>query len=53
MKDFFYEKGTELLDRDVRKVLDSFGRARNLIGDEPRILKAILLMQAIYEKSPA
>lgn len=49
--DFFYEKGKELLDRDVRKVLDSFGRARNLIGDEPRILKAILLMQAIYEKT--
>lgn len=49
--DFFYEKGKELLDRDVRKVLDCFGRARNLIGDEPRILKAILLMQAIYEKT--
>lgn len=49
--DFFYEKGKELLDRDVRTVLDSFGRARNLIGDEPRILKAILLMQAIYEKT--
>lgn len=49
--DFFYEKGKELLDRDVRKVLDSFGHARNLIGDEPRILKAILLMQAIYEKT--
>lgn len=49
--DFFYEKGKELLDRDVRKVLDSFGRARNLIGDEPRLLKAILLMQAIYEKT--
>ena len=49
--DFFYEKGKELLDRDVRKVLDSYGRARNLIGDEPRILKAILLMQAIYEKT--
>ena len=49
--DFFYEKGKELLDRDVRKVLDSYGRARNLIRDEPRILKAILLMQAIYEKT--
>lgn len=49
--DFFYEKGKELLDRDVRKVLDSFSRARNLSGDEPRILKAILLMQAIYEKT--
>lgn len=49
--DFFYEKGKELLDRDVRKVLDSFGRARNIIVDEPRILKAILLMQAIYEKT--
>lgn len=49
--DFFYEKGKELLDRDVRKVLDSFNRTRNLIGDEPRILKAILLMQAIYEKT--
>lgn len=48
---FFYEKGKELLDRDVRKVLDSYGRARNLIGDEPRILMAILLMQAIYEKT--
>lgn len=49
--DFFYEKGKELLDKDVRKVLDSFSRSRNLIGDEPRILKAILLMQAIYEKT--
>lgn len=49
--DFFYEKGKELLDRDVRKVLDSFDRARNLISDEPRILKATLLMQAIYEKT--
>ena len=49
--DFFYEKGKELLDRDVRKILDCFDRARNMIADEPRVLKAILLMQAIYEKT--
>lgn len=49
--DFFYEKGKELLENDVRRVLDNFGQAQNLIGDEPRIFKAVLLMQAIYERT--
>lgn len=47
--DFFYEKGKSLLAPNVRHVLDAYGCAGNLMGDEPRVLKTILLMRAIRD----
>lgn len=50
--DFFYEKGREQLSGDVRTILDSFSRAttRNLSNDEQRVLKTVLLLQAISHR---
>jgi hypothetical protein len=50
--DFFYEKGKNDLDRDIRKVLDAFGRYQDqdLQQEEENVLKTILIMQAINEK---
>lgn len=50
--DFFYEKGKEYLSHDIRAILDSFSRAatRNLNKDEARVLKTILLLQAISQR---
>lgn len=48
--DFFYEKGKSQLASDVRRVLDAYGRATDLMGDEPKVLKTVLLMQAIRDK---
>lgn len=48
--DFFYEKGKSQLAPDVRRVLDAYGRATDLMGDEPKVLKTVLLMQAIRDK---
>ena len=48
--DFFYEKGKSQLAPDVRRVLDAYGRATDLKGDEPQVLKTVLLMQAIRDK---
>lgn len=49
--DFFYEKGKESLARDVRTTLDYYSRVqrRGLDTDEKRVLKAILLLQAISQ----
>lgn len=49
--DFFYEKGKEHLSADIRSILDYYSRgSKNLDHDECRVLKAILLLQAISQK---
>ena len=50
--DFFYEKGKEYISSDIRSILDCYSRAatRQLDSEEKKILKAVLLMQAISEK---
>lgn len=45
---FFYEKGKDFLAHDIRSVLDYFGRRSHpLDSDEKRVLKAVLMLQAI------
>lgn len=50
--DFFYEKGRDQLAPQFRAILDVFGRteSHNLEESEKRVLKTILLLQAINEK---
>ncbi len=48
--DFFYEKGRENLSSDIRMILDTFPQQQNLRDDEKRVLKAILIMQAIDKR---
>lgn len=50
--DFFYENGKENLSSDIRSILDSysFQRVRRLTQEEDRVLKAILLLDAISHK---
>lgn len=50
--DFFYEKGKEYLAHDIRSILDYYNavREQNLSSDHRRVLKAVLLMQAISQK---
>lgn len=49
--EFFYEKGKDFLAHDVRSVLDYFTRSSNqkLSEDEQRVLKTVLLLQAISQ----
>lgn len=49
--EFFYDKGRDLLAHDIRTVLDYFTRTQNqkLDADEKRILKTVLLLQAISQ----
>lgn len=49
--EFFYDKGRDLLAHDIRTVLDYFTRSQNqkLDPDEKRILKTVLLLQAISQ----
>lgn len=49
--EFFYEKGKEFLAHDIRQVLDYYTRKSNqkLAQDEKRILKTVLLLQAISQ----
>ncbi len=49
--DFFYEKGRDSLAHDVRSVLDYYSRSGNqrLENDDKRILKSVLLLQAISQ----
>ena len=49
--EFFYDKGRDLLAHDIRTVLDYFTRSQNqkLDADEKRILKTVLLLQAISQ----
>ena len=50
--DFFYEKGKDQLAPQIRSILDVYGRteSHNLMAKQKRVLKTILLLQAINEK---
>lgn len=48
--DFFYEKGRDNLSPDIRMILDAFPQQKNLRDDEQRVLKTILIMQAIDKR---
>lgn len=50
--DFFYEKGRASLSTDIRTILDCYARTetKQLSSDEKRVLKAVLLLQAISQK---
>lgn len=50
--DFFYEKGKEYLSTEIRAILDCYERAttKSLDKEEKRVLKAVLLLQAISQK---
>ena len=50
--DFFYEKGKDMLAPQIRSILDVYGRTQshNLLEKQKRVLKTILLLQAINEK---
>lgn len=50
--DFFYEKGKEYLAHDIKSILDYYNAVKdqNLSSDHRRVLKAVLLMQAISQK---
>lgn len=49
--EFFYDKGKDFLAHDIRLVLDYFTRSGNqkLANDEKRVLKTVLLLQAISQ----
>ena len=47
---FFYEKGRDSLTTDIRMILDTYPQQQNLRDDERRVLKAILIMQAIDKR---
>lgn len=49
--EFFYDKGKDFLAHDVRSVLDYYIRSGNqrLAEDEKRVLKTVLLLQAISQ----
>ena len=49
--EFFYDKGKDFLAHDIRSVLDYFTRSANqkLADDEKRVLKTVLLLQAISQ----
>lgn len=51
--DFFYEKGKEYLASDIRAILDCFVFAsnKNLDSERQRVLKTILLLQAISQRA--
>lgn len=50
--DYFYEKGKDYLAPQIRQILDVYGRTEShrLMKNEKRVLKTILLLQAINEK---
>ncbi|WP_329886448.1 hypothetical protein [Pseudoramibacter faecis] len=48
--DFFYEKGKDNLSPDIRMILDTFPQQKNLRDDEQRVLKTVLIMQAIDKR---
>jgi hypothetical protein len=51
--DFFYEKGKEHLASDIRAILDCyvFAENKNLDSEKQRVLKTVLLLQAISQKA--
>lgn len=50
--EFFYEKGKDSLSHDIRSILDCYSRAskQQLDEEEKRVLKTVLLLQAISQK---
>lgn len=48
--DFFYVKGREYLTPDIRLILDTFPQQTSLNENEEKVLKAILIMQAIDQR---
>lgn len=51
--DFFYEKGKEFLSHEIRTILDCYSltSSKHLRSDEQRVLKTVLLLQAISQKT--
>lgn len=51
--DFFYEKGKEYLASDIRAILDcyTFAANKNLDSERQRVLKTVLLLQAISQRT--
>lgn len=49
--EFFYDKGKDFLAHDIRSILDYYTRRANqrLENDEKRVLKTVLLLQAISQ----
>ncbi len=49
--EFFYDKGKDFLAHDIRSILDYYTRSANqkLADDEKRVLKTVLLLQAISQ----
>jgi hypothetical protein len=49
--DFFYEKGRDHLAYDIQSILDTYPRvARQLDRDQQRVLKTVLMLQAISQR---
>lgn len=48
--DFFYARGGDNLTPDIRMVLDAFAQQTGLRDDEQRVLKTILIMQALDKR---
>lgn len=50
--EFFYDKGKEYLSHDIRSILDCYSRSisKKLDTEEQRVLKTVLLLQAISQK---
>lgn len=49
--DFFYENGKDYLTQDIRLILGVFDQHKNnLSDDEQTVLKAILIMQALFQR---
>lgn len=51
--EFFYDKGRDYLSNDIRSILDYYTRSGNqkLEDDEKKILKTVLLLQAISQRA--
>jgi hypothetical protein len=47
---FFYENGRNNLTSDIRIILDTYTQQKGLREDEQRVLKAVLIMQAIDQR---
>lgn len=48
--DFFYVKGKEYLTSDIKLILDTFPQQTSLTEREKKVLKAVLIMQAIDQR---
>jgi hypothetical protein len=48
---FFYEKGRNNLTADIQSILDTFPRQQNLSAKEQSVLKTVLIIQAIDQRT--